>query len=94
MAFKIQAKTSPAKARMTALAIPMPPSSDAEDAAEGSEEESGETCKVTISPEQLQELQDGGMVTLTADDGETVELSMSESESPSEDAGESGEEGM
>ncbi len=93
MALKLVAKKSPAAARMSALTIPAPPpAGDSEDVAEGPEGESGETCNATITAEQVQALQDSGSVTLDADDGEKVVLTM-ESESPTEDANEPGEEG-
>ena len=54
--------------------------------------EASETCRVSMSAAQKQELNDNGTVTLTADDGETV-IVTSEAESPDEEANEPGESG-
>ena len=42
----------------------------------GGDDESGETCKATITTEQVEELAEKGSVTLQADSGESVELTM------------------
>lgn len=93
MALRVQMKSkSPAAARMSALAIPMPSASADDEAAEG-EDESKETCRVGITQSAAESLLSDGEITAIADDGETVVISIKqESESPAEDANESGEE--
>lgn len=93
MALVIRRKSpsaTPAKARISALAIPMPPPDD--EAAEGESEESGETCHVTLSRAQLQDALDNGSdIEAQADDGETVVIHVGDEESAQEDAQEPGE---
>lgn len=66
----------PGKARASAVtaSTPIPPPDGGGDGPE----ESGETCKVSITSDDLSKLQNGEKVSVTSDDGETVEISMGE----------------
>lgn len=83
MAFTISMKNQ--KARATA---PMPPPAPDDEAAEG-EDESSETCQATMSSEQMKELMEQGSVTLDADDGEKVVITLDENDASSAEQGES-----
>lgn len=66
------------------LAASAPPDDPAE---ESGEDEGGETCSADISSDELQELQTGGTVTITADDGEKVVLTLKEAGDDQSDEG-------
>lgn len=78
MAYAIKMK--PDRAAAALASAPMPSGGDAEDAAEGPEDESSETCNATITTDQLQELNEKGSVELQGDDGEKVLLTLDEGE--------------
>lgn len=78
-------------AKMPMPGIAMPPSKPSGPLAPppdmpGGDEEPGETCNATVTSDQLQELQDQGTVTLQADSGESVVLTMDQGQSADQGA--------
>lgn len=54
---------------------------------EGGDDESAETCTADISSDELQELQSGGTVTITSDEGEKIVLTLKEAGSDDSEEG-------
>lgn len=71
------------KSPMKPAAAPPAPADD-----EAGEDESSESCSASINADQLDELQQKGTVTLQSDDGESVVLTMDESDQESPEGGE------
>lgn len=76
------------------MAKPSPSAPPADDEASEDDDESGETCKASVTDDDLQELEQNGSVTVQAETGEKVVLTKKESAGGDPDSADESPSGM